>query len=339
GSAWEAGPFVFRALGAYDQQNTAYATVAQQQLLLAPLWINAFAYMAAGRAAFCFAPAKRVLRLNAARVGSVFVWADVGSFVVQAVGGAMLSPGASVEAKRLGLRVYMAGVGVQQLFVCVFAVGVVQFHWVMSGVERRGWAEGEGMRVGKNDEDGRPRGGCSGWLYRNWRALVWALYTVLALITVRITFRLVEFARGITPANTILYNENYVLLLDALPMVLALLVLALVHPGAVLRGADSELPARRAWWRCCGGRRAGGRDETGAQRWGETGREEAGRWEAGWRNKEEHAQRQWENDAHGWAGQGVVLTDFSSGGKASGNEGREWRGERRRSSLWSPLER
>lgn len=42
--------------------------------------------------------------------------------------------------------------------------------------------------------------------------------------------------------NPILANENYAFGLDAQPMVLALVLLNIVHPGVVLRGENSEFP-------------------------------------------------------------------------------------------------
>ena len=58
----------------------------------------------------------------------------------------------------------------------------------------------------------------------------------------RIIFRLVEFAPGGEGDNPLLASELYPLLLDALPMALALVALNLMHPGFVLRGPESEFP-------------------------------------------------------------------------------------------------
>jgi hypothetical protein len=68
----------------------------------------------------------------------------------------------------------------------------------------------------------------------------WRLTT--GYVQVRIIFRLVEFGPGVSRDNPILTNENYVFGLDALPMVIALGLLNVLHPGLVLRGPDSEFP-------------------------------------------------------------------------------------------------
>ncbi len=63
---------------------------------------------------------------------------------------------------------------------------------------------------------------------------------------VRIIFRFVEFSGGVSSTNPILSHEAYQLCLDALPMVIALVVLNVVHPGLVLKGRESSYPSR---WR------------------------------------------------------------------------------------------
>lgn len=55
-------------------------------------------------------------------------------------------------------------------------------------------------------------------------------------------FRVAEFAPGINSSNILLTNEIFPFTLDALPMALALALLAIMHPGMVLTGPDSEFP-------------------------------------------------------------------------------------------------
>ena len=75
---------------------------------------------------------------------------------------------------------------------------------------------------------------------------MYGLYAVLALITVRVCFRLAEFSGGMEPEkNNLPFEEGYMLGLDAVPMVLAVLVLAAVHPGLVLRGDGNGFLSRK----------------------------------------------------------------------------------------------
>ena len=57
---------------------------------------------------------------------------------------------------------------------------------------------------------------------------------------VRIIFRIAEFAGGVKPSNPIPFNEAYTYALDCFPMMVALLILAVWHPGRFLLGPDSE---------------------------------------------------------------------------------------------------
>lgn len=53
---------------------------------------------------------------------------------------------------------------------------------------------------------------------------------------------MVEFSAGLSLNNPILTHEFYAYVLDALPMIIAALLLNIVHPGLVLKGPESEFP-------------------------------------------------------------------------------------------------
>lgn len=55
-------------------------------------------------------------------------------------------------------------------------------------------------------------------------------------------FRLIEFSGGVSSSNEILAHESYQLGLDALPMLMALVLLSVAHPGPILDGTDSSFP-------------------------------------------------------------------------------------------------
>jgi len=59
---------------------------------------------------------------------------------------------------------------------------------------------------------------------------------------IRILFRIAEFAGGVTPSNPVPFHEQYTYALDCFPMMLALLILAVWHPGRYLVGPASEFP-------------------------------------------------------------------------------------------------
>ncbi|CAN9085635.1 unnamed protein product [Alternaria alternata] len=231
GATWELTSFILRTLGTRNQQNEAYATASTLLFLLAPLWINAFVYMTAGRLVYFLHPKKRLWGIEAVKMGRWFVWLDILGFIIQAVGGLMMNQDNGARVIEIGKNVYMNGVGVQQLFIWISLGMIMRFHVDMLRVER------DSQLCGVNGSRSRAA---------RWKWLTYTIYAVLGLITIRIVFRLVEFSAGIDEsANVLIGTEGYALGLDAVPMMLALLLLAIVHPGFVLKGSDSELLSRK----------------------------------------------------------------------------------------------
>ncbi|KAK0745678.1 RTA1 domain-containing protein [Schizothecium vesticola] len=230
-AAWETAGFALRLLGARDPRRQVFSIGSNLLVILAPLWVNAFAYMLAGRMIYYWLPSKSVGRLRARTMSSWFVWLDIVTFFVQAAGGSMLENEDATQA-RLGLHIYMGGVGLQQFFVCLFVLVMVKFH---ADVRRSGHQR-----------------------TTSWRSQLFSIYFALALITVRIVFRLVEFSSGID--GPIPKNEVFFYTLEATPMVLAIGIFAVFHPGRTLVGPEGEFSklvvqkGGRRWW--CFGRRA-----------------------------------------------------------------------------------
>lgn len=226
GAIWEFASFGIRAAGTKNQQSTPLAFVSQILVLLAPMWINAFVYMVMGRMIYFFVPEKKVFGIKGIKIAKIFVWLDVLSFLTQLCGGAMISPGSSQSSLMTGIHIYMGGIGFQEFCILIFTSIAIKFF---VDTRRRERTE-EGQQI----LDGRPK---------NWRKLLYVMFAVLALITTRIIFRLVEFAAGLDASkNPIPYHEVYFLVLDALPMFIALVLFNVVHPGHVLVGEGSEFP-------------------------------------------------------------------------------------------------
>ena len=218
GVGWELIAFVIRAIATRNQQSQTLAIISTLFFLLAPLWVNAYAYMTAGRLIWTYHPDKKVWGFKAISIGKWFVWFDIASFLVQATGGSMLSPGNDASTMTSGKNIYMAGVGVQQGFIILFTALIVRFQLDVQRLYTQN---------------------------KRWLWLTFALYASLILISIRIIFRLVEFSAGVEISNPLPYNEVYALILDAFPMTLAILVLAVVHPGLALKGPESEFPSRK----------------------------------------------------------------------------------------------
>ncbi|CAN9105835.1 unnamed protein product [Alternaria alternata] len=69
GTIWELTSFILRTLGTRNQQDEAYATASTLLFLLAPLWINAFVYMTAGRLVYFLHPKQRLWGIEAVMMG------------------------------------------------------------------------------------------------------------------------------------------------------------------------------------------------------------------------------------------------------------------------------
>ncbi|KAH7350467.1 RTA1 like protein-domain-containing protein [Pyrenochaeta sp. MPI-SDFR-AT-0127] len=228
GTVWELSAFILRSLASHNQQNSTYAIISQILFLLTPLWINAFVYMTTGRLVYMLHPNKSIWKFKAVSMGKWFVWLDILSFLVQAAGGLMLSPEYEPNITDIGKTIYMSGLALQQFFILLFLALIVRFHLDALNLD------GQGLLCSQTGNGNK-----------RWRYLTYTLYTVLVLITMRIIFRVVEFSGGMDPkVNQLPYKEGFALGLDAFPMALAVVLFALVHPGLVLKGSESELPSR-----------------------------------------------------------------------------------------------
>lgn len=124
--------------------------------------------MILGRMVYYFLPEQRLLRLQATKFSTIFIWLDIISFLTQAVGGSILSgTNESASLIQLGTDIYMGGIGMQEFFILIFTILVIQFH-------RRA------LTLEKQNVLAENRKG--------WRSLVYTLYASLLLITVNFTF-------------------------------------------------------------------------------------------------------------------------------------------------------
>jgi hypothetical protein len=128
----------------------------------------------------------------------------------------------------------MGGVGIQQFFILIFFVFAFKFHSTIRSQSRRP----------SSSSSPKPKV----------LPLLYTLYAVLLLISIRIVFRLIEYSQGIS--STIPNHEVYQYCLDTLPMFAALVLLNVVHPGRIMKGKEGDLPGRKER-KLAGGRRKG----------------------------------------------------------------------------------
>jgi hypothetical protein len=163
GALWETIAFAIHSLGSRDQQQIAYATVWSVLFLLAPLWVNAFAYMTFARMVLYWHPEGKIAGFRAKAIAKWFVLADIICFIVQGAGGIMASPTSSDQIIKVGLNIYLSGMGAQQFFILIFLGLMYAFQ------KRCNQAQGSAF-----GHDGK----------RSWRPLLYSQYAVLVCITV-----------------------------------------------------------------------------------------------------------------------------------------------------------
>ncbi|KAK6516901.1 hypothetical protein TWF506_006785 [Arthrobotrys conoides] len=232
GAAWETTSFGLRAAATQKPVSDALGIPSSILVYLSPLLINAYAYMVLGRMVLYYLQDKRVAGIQAKWLTVIFVWLDIIAFLVQLVGASMASfrdTGSdateqekidAANGQKLGLNIYMGGIGFQLFWILVFS----GFSWRFRAKAVMERNQGTGIHRDSS-----------------WGHLLIVLYFTLLMITIRIIFRLVEFSGG--SFNTKLtMTESYFYVLEATPMATACLTWNIFHPGRFLVGPDSEFP-------------------------------------------------------------------------------------------------
>ncbi|PWY66716.1 RTA1 domain protein [Aspergillus heteromorphus CBS 117.55] len=220
GTAWECLGLIMRTYSTINQVESNTASAGQLLVLLAPLWVNAYGYMIFGRMVYYYLPDRKIAGFRAEKLAKVFIWLDVTSFIVQATGGIMDSD-FSNEMDTIGLHVYTAGIAMQEFFILCFCGLLVTFHRRMQG-------------GGGNAERGT-----------EWKTLAIAMYATLGCITIRIIYRLAEYADTNTAGTSILTTkEAFFYCLECVPIFSAMVIWNIWHPGRLMRGPESEFPKK-----------------------------------------------------------------------------------------------
>ncbi|KFY11795.1 hypothetical protein V492_04258 [Pseudogymnoascus sp. VKM F-4246] len=191
-------------------------------MLIAPLFTNAFVYMMMGRMIWNYVPNAKLCRITAWRFSAYFVIFDVIALIIQVAGASSSGAGNRRPNQQVinAIHIYMGGVGFQQFFILLFLFFAIKFHQIILQQIQQGV---------KGASSALP--------------LLYAIYAVLTLITMRIIFRLCEYAQGFQ--SNIPTHEAYQYCLDSAPMLISLVILNLIHPGRIMPGEESNLPSRK----------------------------------------------------------------------------------------------
>lgn len=225
--------------------------------------ITAYAYLLLTHVLSAYHPTRTLAHLSAPTLTAIFIALDLAAFAVQLAGGSMASPTASPAAQQRAIHIYMGGIGFQQAAIVAFVALCVTFQREMTRFERTVPSTAPAA--------GRASPGLRAWTGTGWRPLLLALYLALAMITVRIVFRLVEFSGGVEDGSELTRREAYFYVLEVTPMVLAGTVFAVWHPGRCMVGVVDEVEGAGAVIKRCWRRRGMAKTSTRAR--GVKGRE------------------------------------------------------------------
>ncbi|KAH8625266.1 hypothetical protein IG631_20731 [Alternaria alternata] len=148
--------------------------------------------------------------LNPRWTTKIYVIIDIGSFVCQIMGSAMQTSG-DPEGVKTGNTVVIAGLGTQLVAFAFFILMAVVFH----------------RRLNNKPTSTSLR------THVRWQRYMWALYSVSVLVVVRSIFRLAEFVEG--PESKVYQTEAYLYVFDAALMFGVVVIMAVLHPGVLLR--------------------------------------------------------------------------------------------------------
>jgi hypothetical protein len=107
-----------------------------------------------------------------------------------------------------GEKIVIAGLALQVATFIVFLVASIDFHFRMNR---------------------KSRASTNGEAVKDWKKMLWILYSVSALILFRCTFRLIEYAIG--NAAYLISHEWTLYVFDSVPMFLVLVLLLVLQPS------------------------------------------------------------------------------------------------------------
>jgi len=225
GGIWELVGFTLRVCSVLSPSNGGFYSNMGILILLAPLWINAFVYMALGRLVHFALVHDTVLGLRARHLTFMFVIFDITAFFMQAGGGIAAAKSSNPSTKRTSYNIYSAGVGVQMGFILWFVALVLRFHHKLR--QPNIYALFDESRAALT----------------SLRRMIYALYAALALILYRNSWRLAEYATGVD--SPLRLNEWWFYVFDAVPMVAAMFLLNVYNPGRILKGPRADFSGEK----------------------------------------------------------------------------------------------
>ncbi|KAK7422461.1 hypothetical protein QQZ08_009513 [Neonectria magnoliae] len=180
-------------------------------LLLGPPFFAASIYMVLGRLIRLLEAEKfSVVRLN--WLTKIFLFGDIASICVQAIGGGVLSSAETSTDRNKGEMIIIIGLWIQLIFFGVFIIAIIIFH----------------RRIHREPTSASLK------LHLPWQKLLIVLYVSSALIMVRSIFRVIEYIMG--DDSVLMVNEVYIYLFDATLMFIVCVGFNVFHPSSIING-------------------------------------------------------------------------------------------------------
>ncbi|KAK6987677.1 RTA1 like protein-domain-containing protein [Favolaschia claudopus] len=203
-------------------------------ILLSPCLFLAIDYVILGRLTSVFGPevSKQCMLIAPTRIAKIFVWSDVGTFLIQAIGGSMTTS-SNIDTIHLGNKIVLVGLALQLVSFGLFTTLIIVFGFRVRSRFPQVWnATGsEGFSPFASSPVG------------DWHILYYTLCLSCVAILIRSIYRLTEFIQGYT--GYISRHEAFFYLFDALPLWIAMTLYCVVWPPRFLKVNRAEAEAMK----------------------------------------------------------------------------------------------
>jgi len=215
--------FAVRILVHNSPTSTGLNIVTTLLILLSPCLFLALDYVILGRLAGLFGPevSKECMLIAPARVATIFVWSDVGTFLIQAIGGSMTTS-SKIDTVNLGNKIVVVGLGLQLASFGLFTTLMIVFGLRVRTRFPHVWRITGSADFAPFSKDS----------VADWHILYYTLCLSCVSILIRSIFRMAEFIQG--HKGYISTHEVFFYCFDALPLWIAMTLYCSVWPTRFL---------------------------------------------------------------------------------------------------------
>ncbi|KFY45245.1 hypothetical protein V494_01063 [Pseudogymnoascus sp. VKM F-4513 (FW-928)] len=195
-------------------------------LTCAPVLFCAAIYICLGRIVVICGP--EMSRLRPGWYTPIFLTCDLVSLCLQGAGGAITSTAEDAPGRQQGINIMLGGLGFQVATIGLFGFLFVEFLWRTHASHKV-----------SNDIQNASRAQS-----KRWTAFLWSLGSATVLILIRSIYRVAEMAGGYD--GKLMKDEITFLVFEGILIVVAVLLLLVFHPGAVMDGFGGAVKSRRS---------------------------------------------------------------------------------------------